>query len=56
MNVGELFVTLSLNDQPFRAALDAAENSLRSFRSSLASAAEAAAGLVKGAVIGGVVV
>jgi len=55
MNVGELFATLSLNDQPFRAALDAAENSLRSFRSSLASAAEAAAGLVKGAAIGGVV-
>lgn len=55
MNVGELFATLSLNDQPFRAALDAAEGSLRSFRTSLASAAEIAAGLVKGAAIGGVV-
>ena len=55
MNVGELFATISLNDQPFRSALDAAEASLKSFRSSLASAAEAAAGLVKGAAIGGVV-
>lgn len=55
MNVGELFATLSLNDQPFRSALDAAEGSLRSFRASLSSAAEIAAGLVKGAAIGGVV-